>query len=72
MYEKNQGLQHQIKEKQIPAENTAIDNTIAMLKSQVGELHFSISSCNSFIPYQLYPKTTAITVYLFKEYKLKI
>ena len=24
------------------------------------------------IPYQLYPKTTAITVYLFKEYKLKI
>lgn len=38
MYEKNQGLQHQLKEKQTPAENMAIDNTIAMLKSQVKEL----------------------------------
>lgn len=38
MYEKNQGLQYQQKEKKTPAENTAIENTIVMLKSQVGEL----------------------------------
>lgn len=38
MYEKNQGLQHKSQEIQVPIENTAINNTIKMLRNQVEEL----------------------------------
>lgn len=42
LYEKNQGMEQRLKKKQTIAENTAIDNTINMLKSQVGELLHTI------------------------------